>query len=342
MEQPYHQNIKILKIILFAFISLLVSSCERSKLVDESKSDSYFYSSDKSKILYKRSSSPDVSKLWNYEWVEVPADAKSFKVMNGGFGKDDKHIFFGAKILENVDYNTFQKIENSDNYMDKNNVYSGDLKIVKDADPNTYQVIKSVVEYYSNEPVYNWAKDNKHFFYENKLIEVDYKSFKILNTDIMADNNFIYGFDYKEFFKIPNKNKTSEGLTVLSDNIVFSPKYLYFKYFPTDTRKGFSEVPIKNPSTIKKYGYGSYFTIDGIVYYEMLKIENADLNTFETFINERAERFAKDKNHFYVRDKALPNVNPKDVIYDAKKDKFSYLGKFWNFKTEKFDKENSD
>ena len=331
---------KNIKIIFFAFISAIFSSCNKGGLVDETNSDTYFYSSDKSKIFYKYSSSPDVSKLWNYEWLEVPADAKTFKVMKGGLGKDNTNIFSGRTIIDFVDYNTFKVLDNN-NYVDNKNVYTRRLKIINVANPNTYKVIKSVVDHYSNIPAYPWAKDDKHFFYKDKIVDVDYNSFKILTSFIMVDNNYFHCLYFGDFLKIHNKNGTSEGFNVLSGNKVFNSEFLYYKHLQKDDENPFKEIPIKDINSIKIFGYGSYFTVDGIVYYEMIKIENADLNSFETFFKGWAEQFAKDKNHFYFRTKVVPNVNPNEVIYNAEKNKFSYRGKFWNYKTEKFDKETN-
>lgn len=331
---------KDFEIILFTFISVLLLSCNKGGLVDETNSNSYFYSSDKSKILYKQPGGPGISQLWDYEWLEVPADAKTFKVMKGGFGKDAKNIFSGIEIIDYVDYNTFHRLDEG-NYMDNKNVYTRSIKIIKDANPKTYQIIKSIPEYYSNKPTYKWAKDDKHYFYEDSIVQVDYNSFEILTTDFMVDKDFIYCRDYDKFYKYPNKNEINTKFTVLSYFMVYSPKYFYTKNFPSDSIKGISVVSIKNAKSIKKFGYGNYFTIDGLVYYEMLKIENADPNTFDTFIKVRGEQMAKDKNHFYLRNQIVANVNPKEVIYNAEKDEFTYRGKFWNYETEKFDKENS-
>jgi hypothetical protein len=126
--------------------------------VDESMSDSYFYSKDKSKIYYKNIKSLDFSKSWNYEWEEVPANAKFFKVMEGGFGKDGKHIFFGSKIIKNVDYDTFRKVEDSDNFIDKNNFFVGD-KIIPNINPEEviFDTKNNKISYRGK--VWNWQTE---------------------------------------------------------------------------------------------------------------------------------------------------------------------------------------
>ena len=201
---------KDFKIILFTFISVLLLSCNKGGLVDETNSNSYFYSSDKSKILYKQPGGPGISQLWDYEWLEVPADAKTFKVMKGGFGKDAKNIFSGIEIIDYVDYNTFHRLDEG-NYMDNKNVYTRSIKIIKDANPKTYQIIKSIPEYYSNKPTYKWAKDDKHYFYEDSIVQVDYNSFEILTTDFMVDKDFIYCQDYDKFYKDTKNSKINNS-----------------------------------------------------------------------------------------------------------------------------------
>lgn len=326
-----------LKIIICLFACCFLYSCNKGGLVDESMSDSYFYSNDKSKIYYKNVKSLDFSKSWNYEWEEVHADAKSFRVMKGGFGKDSKHIFFGSKIIKNVDYATFRKVEDSDNFIDKNNVFSRWLEIIEDANPATFQIIKSVAVYYGDFPKYFWSKDDKHFFYENKKVIVDYNSFTILTRNIMADKNSIYALEFDEFIKYPNENDTEDKFVVIDDHIVHTSNYFYFHHLFTDSIKGISKIPIKDAKSIKKYCFRDYFSIDGNIYYNARRIENVDFKTFETFDKENAVRFAKDKNNFFVGDKIIPNINPEEVKFDAKNNKISYRGKFWNWQTEAFD-----
>lgn len=329
-----------LKKILFAFIAIFFSSCNKRGLVDEAKSENYYYSTDKSKILYKKFGGPDVSRLWNYKWLEVPADAKSFKVMKGGFGKDAQNIVFGTKIIDFVDYDSFHILDN-DNYIDNKNVYARNLNIIENANPKTYQVIKTFPVYYSKEPTYKWAKDDKHFFFKDSIVAVDYNSFKILSTNFMVDKKYIYTLDFSKFYKYPNENEINTKFTVLSYFMIYSPKYCYLTNFPLDSIKDIKIMPIKNANSVKKYGFGNYFAVDGLVYFQMKNIKNADPNTFETFIKVRGEQMAKDKNHFYLRDEIVQNINPIEVIYNAEKDEFSYHGKFWNYKTEKFDLEKA-
>lgn len=77
-------------------------SCKKGGLVNASKSEKYYYSTNKKKIWYKASSAPDISKLWDFEWMEVPADAETFIVLERGYGKDKNHIFSGKRIINYV------------------------------------------------------------------------------------------------------------------------------------------------------------------------------------------------------------------------------------------------
>lgn len=328
-----------MKKILLLLICTITLSCNKGGLVDESKSDSYFYSTDKKKIFYKQTHALDITRLWNYTWLEVPTDVKTFRVMEGGFGKDDKHIFFVDRIVENVDYHTFRDMMDNRHYIDKDNVYTRSLEIVKDANPVTYEVLKDGGVDYGNYIEYVWAKDDKHYFYRDSIIPVDYNSFKILTSDIMADKDFIYNLeDRKAFKKYPNKNGTSSGFTILSSIQVHTDRYFYYGKSLV-SKDDFLEIEVKDPNSIKLYGWGSYFTIDGEMYFHALKMENADPTTFEVFNKDRGTDFAKDKNHFYLRSKIYPNVNPNEIKYDAKENEFSYRGKLWNWETEKFDLE---
>lgn len=330
---------KIFKTIIYPFITFFLFSCNKGGLVDKTYSDAYFYSLDKSKIYHKHSSSPDVSKLWNYEWNEVPANAKTFRVMKGGFGKDDKHIFFGSKIIENVDYASFHQVADSDNFSDIYKVYTPSLKIIEGANPATYEVIKSVSEDYGRYRSYAWAKDDQHFFYKNKNMEVDFPSFKILTRTIMVDKDSIYAREFDEFRSYPNGNKLDEKFTVLDDYMVYTSKYFYFNYLFTSKVKGIKILPILDSESIIQYSFRDYFAIDGQVYYNASPIQEADAASFVASRPGDAVFFAKDKNHVYLRDKILPDISPEEVIFDAKNDQILYRGKKWNWQTEAFDDE---
>lgn len=310
---------KFFLIFLFLVIILLLTSCGKGELVDKN-SKYYRYSRDKTKIWYKKVNAPDVSGLWDYDWIEVPADAKSFKLLKYGIGKDKSNIFQTYTIISNVDYETFS-VDDDGFFRDKNNIYlnqgarDGKLKILEKANPVTYQILKSGAVYYSNKPQYNWAKDDKHYFFKNEIISVDYNSFVILTSDIFADKDSIYSNNNGKLSNYVNKDGNSQNFKVLDGDIICSSKYFYFRDFFANG--AITEIQIKDSRSLKMFCKRDYFAIDGVVYFRTIPIENADIASFETFEKGDAVWFAKDKNHVYVNEKIVTDANPKTVKYNA-------------------------
>lgn len=304
--------------ILFLVIFFLLTSCGKGDLVDKNFKN-YRYSRDKTKIWYKKVNAPDVSGLWDYDWLEVPADASSFVLMKYGIGKDKNHIFQTVNIISNVDYETFT-VDEAGFFRDKNHIYlnqnavDGKLKILEDANPATYQIVKLGAVYYSENPQYNWAKDDQHYFHKNKTVPVDYDSFVILTSNIFADKDTIYSNNNGKFHSYLNKNGTSKNFAVLDGDIIHSSKYFYFRDFFANGQ--LSEIEIEDSNSIKMFSKRDYFAIDGVVYFRTIPIENADLESFETFEKGDAVWFAKDKNHVYVNSNIVADADPKTVIYN--------------------------
>ena len=310
---------KFIIIFLFLIILLFLTSCGKGELVDEG-SKSYRYSRDKTKIWYKKVNALDVSGLWNYDWIEVPADAKSFKLLNYGIGKDKTHIFQTVNIISNVDYETFS-VDDAGIFRDKNHVFlnknasDGKLAILEKANPATYQILKAGAVHYHGNPQYNWAKDDKHYFYRDEILDVDYKSFVILTANIFADKDTIYSKSGNKFTSYFNKDGNTQDFIVLDGEIVRSSKYFYFRDFFANG--AITEIKIEDSTSVKMFCKRDYFAIDEIVYFRTIPIENADFASFETFEKGDAVWFAKDKNHVYVDAKIVADANPKTVKYNT-------------------------
>lgn len=313
-----YTQMKFLIIFLVIIVALLITSCGKGELVDKN-SKYYRYSRDKNKIWYKKVNAPDVSGLWDYDWIEVPADAKSFKLLKYGIGKDKNHIFQTVNIITNVDYKTFT-VDDAGFFRDKNHIYlnenasDGKLKILTNANPATYEIVKLGAVFYTEKPQYYWAKDDQRYFYKNKEIEVNYNTFRILTPNIVADKDSIISINHNTISRFENKNKTTDNFKVLDDHIIYSPNYFYFHDGDLIT-----EIPIKDQNSIKMYCKRDYFAIDGIIYFRTIPIENADLATFETFDKGDAVWFAKDKNNVYVNSTIIVDANPKTVKYNSEK-----------------------
>ncbi|TDG36407.1 hypothetical protein EZJ43_07770 [Pedobacter changchengzhani] len=322
--------------ILFCLTSIfLLTSCNKGGLVDKSKPKSrYYYSLFKKNIWYRHSTAPDVSQLWDYDWIKVTADAKTFVVLENGFAKDKNHIFWGTNSIDNVDYATF-KSEKNYILKDKNHVYltvyGGKLKILEGANPATYKTITlnndehDALNYY-------WKKDDKHYFLRDTVADVDHATFNLITPYIYYDKNYIYHYEYnKGLMKMPNRNPLNSKYFVLSGDVIRTDKYFYFYGEIGTNVDGILEFPIVNPASVKMYCYKDYFTIDGVVYFDGTKIQNADVASFDTFEKEHAVWFAKDKNHVYQGVNIIPGANPKTVTYNKEKNTIEEGDYIWKW-----------
>ena len=91
-------------------------------LSDTINTDS-FYGKDKYNVYYVNRIF--LSCFGTYTWIGFKVEGinkDKVKVLNDWFIKDDKNIYFEGKILEGVDYNTFEVLPNGDG-KDKNRSY---------------------------------------------------------------------------------------------------------------------------------------------------------------------------------------------------------------------------
>ena len=330
-------SMKIFLLFVILIFSYLLISCSKGDLIDKSKSN-YYYLNSKSEIFFKSENAPDVTALWDFDWIKVPADEKSFVVIDKYFARDKQHYFHHGKILD-VDYNTFV-IGYNGLLKDKNHVYRNrsPYQILKEANPATFERIIPK-NFLLKESEY-WSKDDKNYFMEDEIMKVDFHSFKFINPYFFVDDNSIYYRSrYKELGMIENKNLPNADFTVLDMYIIHTDDFFYFyNYFG---KSGIIEIPIKDPATIIMYSKRDYFSIDNIIYSQGTKVQNADLDTFETFEKGDAVWFAKDKNHVYKGFEIIEDAHPNQVTYNKKEQTIedgTYIWR-WNDQASKYLKE---
>ncbi len=305
-------------IAVFGLVSC--TSKDNRKLVNSEKSKFFGYSKSGNKIVYNYTDVLDSKFLWQqavHLWVEVPADTKTFEVLGPSIGRDKNHIFGGSKIIDFVDYATLRYDNGA--YIDKNNVYtiafiddetnSPTLNVVPKADPQTYRVLGA--EFYSS--LSPFAKDKNHIFYKEKIMkDVDYDSFKVIAYNIYADKNFIHIKDlFSGKMKFPNKNHSTEGFHYITYDNFYSPKYYYWFDSHNHTLR---EFPIKDINSVRGFKKNiHFFSIDGDVYFDGVKMHDVDLATFKVY--SRISWFANDKNHLFSDGKIVPNINPAELKF---------------------------
>lgn len=142
----------------------------------------YAYYKDKGQV-YFLNERPDFTLLEKIE----DADSSSFGVICMGYAKDAHHVYFGSKVIEYANPETFAVVwdEGGWNYYgkDTNSVYYYG-KVLPGSDPKTFEFMK------------DWdhcAKDKNNIYRVGKIIEnSDGDSFQYLNDGYTKDKNQIY------------------------------------------------------------------------------------------------------------------------------------------------------
>lgn len=157
---------------------------------------------------------------WTKEYSLVEgADPETFSTINHStnsyLAKDKNHVYLEASVLAFADPATFEQIRDY-YWKDKNHVFSlqfgGDTCVIKDADPATFELLGNYHWARDKQHVYfkfdklkncqvsqftaidkEWGKDNKHYFYNNKPVNLlDYPSARILSPYYIADKFHVF------------------------------------------------------------------------------------------------------------------------------------------------------
>lgn len=291
--------------LFFLITVLLFSSCRKEEFVDQSKSLNYYYSEDKSKILYD--STVRVTSFYlGSQYRDVPADVTSFEVISTKFAKDKKHLFYTNIPLINADRESFYWDDKNRLPKDKNHVYLPDTKsnkliVIKNADSKTYE--KHILD----ENCLNWYKDKRHYFYDHKITDADRESMNFESPFLPFDKTYVFWVDDNEV----NKKKYIGSVTVINKNMIHDDKSLYFK---EGCEKKISIIPFDDMDTFEFYSTVYHiFKIDNKVYYAGILIKEADPETFQ-ILNSK---YSKDKNHVYKDGAILEGYKPENFKSDG-------------------------
>ena len=215
--------------------------------------------------------------------INVKIDFENLKELDWKYFGDDKNIYYfdesDFKKLDKADINSFERIDSTGFFKDKNNVYYDGEK-VEGIDMNSIEVISGM-----------WIKEKNNVFYEGqKLKGISSDNFSYFDgglsyETILFDKNGIYKFlknedDEKalEIIRLDGKEldlKTLERITSVFDSSN------YFKD--------------KN---------GVYF-MDGK---KFVKVNGADKDSFEV---TESGKYGKDKNNVYFEGKKLEGKKSK-------------------------------
>ena len=216
--------------------------------------------------------------------INAKIDFENLKELDWKYFGDDKNIYYfdesDFKKLDRADINSFERIEYTGFFKDKNNVYYDGEK-VEGIDMNSIEVINGLC-----------IKDKNSVFYEGKkLRNISPDNFNIFDgglsyDKILVDKNGIYKFieteDNKKAIEVTRLD--SKGIDLETLERITSPM---------DSSNYFKD---KN---------GVYF-IDGN---KFVKINGADKDSFRVTMRGK---YGKDKNNVYFEGKKMEGKNPQE------------------------------
>ena len=301
----------IISVLILAAVLLFASCKQFSGTVNKDLSDNYYYNRDKSAIQY----SP-MGNWFELGNTKMEADVASFEVLGRDYGKDkDKVYFKSVDITGEVDYATF-RVDDDYFVYDHKHVYipydympyslyedtnpTKELFLIEGADPSTFETID-----------YDWNKDDKHYFYNCQLVDVDYASFEILNEVASKDKNKVYLHRTKEIITSTIDVASAKALDkhyIVDKNTLYS-----YSGWEEDSAKAMITIPVKDARTIQLLK-DDYLLVDDAVYYENVLMPKADRATFKLW---KDTYYGVDKAHIYYLGTAMEGVDLETFhVYD--------------------------
>ena len=232
-----------------------------------------------------------------HEFKIVPINAKinfkNLKSLDWGYFKDDKNIYYfdedKFEKIEGADASSFEKVEYSSFYKDKNYVYYNGKKIVG----MDFKDIENIDEEWSiAELDGTWIQYKDNVYYKGKKLKgISSDNFSYFDGGlsyeiILSDKNGIY-----KFIETEDNKKTIEVTRLDSKGIDLET--LERITSPVDSSNYFKD---KN---------GVYF-MDGN---KFVKINEADKDSFRVTMRGK---YGKDKNNVYFEGKKMEGKNPVD------------------------------
>lgn len=274
-------------------------SCRGEEYVDAAKSRNYYYSKDKTTILFD-SAIRVMNLVAKSDYIVVPANVDSFKVISSKFAKDDRFIFYIATPLSNVDYYSFYwddlaKVPKDKNHVYYPNTYTNKLTVVEDADPETYEKLDLGIR------CLDWYKDKNHYFYNHKKVDADKASMNFTSPLLPFDSTYVFLVDSG----VVCQQKHQGNVKALSKNVLCDDSTLYFKA-SCDSLTQCIKTP--NIGSFLYYNRKYHiFRLDDRVFYMGELLQGADANTFDLI----SFPYSKDKDDVFYKNTVLPNSDPR-------------------------------
>ena len=213
--------------------------------------------------------------------INAKIDFENLKELDWKYFGDDKNIYYfdenDFKKLDNADVNSFERIEYTGFFKDKNNVYYDGEK-VEGIDMNSIEVINGMC-----------IKDKNSVFYQGKKLEK------------ISSNNFNY-FDGGMSYDIILVDKNGSYKLMENEN-------QKDKIIPLDSKN----IDLKTLERIDSpMDSSNYFKDKNGVYFlngeKFVKINGADIDTFEVTMSGK---YGKDRNNVYFEGKKMEGENLK-------------------------------
>ena len=213
--------------------------------------------------------------------INAKIDFENLKELDWKYFGDDKNIYYfdesDFKKLDRADINSFERIEYTGFFKDKNNVYYDGEK-VEGIDMNSIEVINGMC-----------IKDKNSVFYQGKKLEK------------ISSNNFNY-FDGGMSYDIILVDKNGSYKLMENEN-------QKDKIIPLDSKN----IDLKTLERIDSpMDSSNYFKDKNGVYFlngeKFVKINGADIDTFEVTMSGK---YGKDRNNVYFEGKKMEGENPK-------------------------------
>ncbi len=303
----FQSKINLLFIVLVVLNILLLSSCRpNGKLINEKKSHSYFISNS-GKLSYCQNGN-----LFEIGETVFTADKESLEILSETIAKDKFYVYFEGKKQPNIDTKSFY-LEN-DIPKDKNFAYSyhNHLKPLKNVDAKSYEVLENKYESI-------WSRDKNNYYRDEEKVDVDRKSFIILNRRFCKDKNNTYVDLSDKYISVIHNSRNINTLTseyILKDNTLYYVSNEGIIHIEKNRFTDIKKIRILNKDIV---------CIDNKVLIEgqIFKYSKVDANSFK-ILGKYQERYSKDKNHVYHDQKIIRIADPKTfkvIDFDYGKDK---------------------
>lgn len=265
------------------------------------------------------------------------ADKSTFTVLDDNWAKDARHVWFGDKLIEDVDVPTFH-ISASGVPVDKNNVYIRDFSdsntTIKPSESGIDVETAEYFVYRVGARQHEWMRDKDNVYHYDKKVDVDRNTFKIFAEDWFIDKSNLYITTYNSQTKQNDlcridslQNPVEAGYLYLRNgrNIIYGDSVIVRdievkrfeeigvgKYLINDMLFLWGKPFLKDSLDVKNakfYFYGHIAADSDRVFFYNTLLDDIDAATFK----QTDDRLFEDKDYIYmIKDRAWSEKYPFD------------------------------